>query len=332
MNSIKETSPMKTRLFLNLCLIPLAFCSEVKSEQFHFPQAKATVYVIDENDKPLSDAQVKLVFCLENDNIRIAPSTGLTDVNGRFSAQGFCAGSLGSSINKDGYYMGSANIPRFRDVKDDKWQPWDTTNTTILRKIEKPVAFYGRSFRNLIVPDIQKPCGYDLKLGDWIAPYGKGKASDFILTVERHYENRDNFSVSAVISFSNVLDGIQQTELPKEWKTSMFKWPRLAPEIGYLPTLSAGLKTDLGKGYIDTASDDQAYFFRVRTVEQDGKIVSAFYGEIKGPLRIDARENKTCSMQFTYYLNPTSLDRNMEFDPKQNLFTNLPPSEQPRIP
>ncbi len=29
-------------------------------------------------------------------------------------------------------------------------------------------------------------------------------------------------------------------------------------------------------------------------------------------------------MQMKYYLNPTPNDRNMEFDPSQNLFTNLP--------
>jgi hypothetical protein len=35
---------------------------------------------------------------------------------------------------------------------------------------------------------------------------------------------------------------------------------------------------------------------------------------------------------FTYYLNPTPNDRNMEFDPKQNLFKDLKPMEEVKDP
>src|SRR5204863_9024831 len=60
------------------------------------------------------------------------------------------------------------------------------------------------------------------------------------------------------------------------------------------------------------------YFFRIRTsVHASGKIVSANYGKIYGDF-----------MDFTYYLNPTPNDRNIEFDPKRNLFTNLKANER----
>jgi len=55
------------------------------------------------------------------------------------------------------------------------------------------------------------------------------------------------------------------------------------------------------------------YYFRVRTkVDDRGNIVSAHYGKIYGDF-----------MQFKYYLNPTINDRNVEFDPEQNLMKNL---------
>ncbi len=38
------------------------------------------------------------------------------------------------------------------------------------------------------------------------------------------------------------------------------------------------------------------------------------------------------SSVFSYYLNPTPLDRNMEFDLKQNLFKSQKFTEQPRKP
>ena len=38
------------------------------------------------------------------------------------------------------------------------------------------------------------------------------------------------------------------------------------------------------------------------------------------------------TLRFTYYLNPTPNDRNMEFDPKRNLFQNLKSTEQVNMP
>ena len=67
---------------------------------------------------------------------------------------------------------------------------------------------------------------------------------------------------------------------------------------------------------------NRIYLFRVRTVEDhDGNIVSARYGKIYGDF-----------MQFSYYLNPTPNDRNIEFDPKQNLLGGLSALEQVRVP
>lgn len=76
----------------------------------------------------------------------------------------------------------------------------------------------------------------------------------------------------------------------------------------------------------------QNYFFRIRTVEQDGRIISANYGKIKGGLFLAPAHSKTCKVQLAYYLNPTPLDRNMEWNPKRNLFTGLSFEETPRDP
>ena len=275
---------------------------------------------------------MKFVFAESNNTTAIVKVQGVTKNDGIYSGEGYSDGSYGADITKNGYYRNGLGAPSLDGVVNNQWQPWNPTVKVVLRKIEKPVAMYARSFRELTIPEIQKPCGFDLEAGDWIAPYGKGKVADFIMTLKREYENRDKFNVSVVINFSNPLDGIQEVKLPKEWQCSEFEWPRLAPETGYQPELSAQFGTEPGKGFLDTASDNQAYFFRVRTVEQNGKIVSALYGKIKGGISLEGRETKTCSVAFTYYLNPTSLDRNMKFDLKRNLFTNLPNLEQPRLP
>jgi hypothetical protein len=70
-------------------------------------------------------------------------------------------------------------------------------------------------------------------------------------------------------------------------------------------------------------SKDKRYYFRTRTKVVNGKIVSGLYGKIRDQIRIDPKKKGGfCAVEFTYYLNPTPLDRNMEFDRKKNLFPN----------
>ena len=85
---------------------------------------------------------------------------------------------------------------------------------------------------------------------------------------------------------------------------------------------------------IDTGlRDDQNYFFRVRTVmDENGKIKSALYGKIIGDIAVDVFHSKTPLILFSYCLNPNLNDRNMEFDPKKNLFGRLSPTVQIRTP
>jgi hypothetical protein len=81
-----------------------------------------------------------------------------------------------------------------------------------------------------------------------------------------------------------------------------------------------------------TESEGKAYFFRIRTIVQGGQIISALYGKMSEGFSLAPLASKTCDVQLNYYLNPTALDRNMEFDLKKNLFPKLKDAEQPREP
>jgi hypothetical protein len=54
-------------------------------------------------------------------------------------------------------------------------------------------------------------------------------------------------------------------------------------------------------------------------VDADKKLVRAEYGKIYGPVEITAGSEGKWILSFTYYLNPDGT-RNLEFDPKNNLF------------
>jgi hypothetical protein len=79
------------------------------------------------------------------------------------------------------------------------------------------------------------------------------------------------------------------------------------------------------KPIVTETQADQNYFFRIRTEKDDrGNIVSALYGKIVGDIEFWPNGK----IRFQYCLNSKLNSQAMEFDPKQNLFNNLPPLER----
>jgi hypothetical protein len=161
----------------------------------------------------------------------------------------------------------------------------------------------------LKLPEYNKQIGYDLMIGDWVGPYGKGINSDILFT-ENHADEKSGYTFT--IGFPKEGDGLQEFTLPDRETGSGLRSPHEAPADGYQPKDEQTQMPD----------PHRIYLFRVRTAkDHDGNIVSAHYGKIYGDF-----------MQFTYYLNPTSNDRNIEFDPKQNLLGGLQSFEQVDAP
>jgi len=64
---------------------------------------------------------------------------------------------------------------------------------------------------------------------------------------------------------------------------------------------------------VTESTDDQhyLYYFCIRTQTNEvGQVTNALYGKIYGQI----------NGSFTYFLNPTPNDRNVEHDPKRNVF------------
>jgi hypothetical protein len=75
------------------------------------------------------------------------------------------------------------------------------------------------------------------------------------------------------------------------------------------------------------------YVFRVRSVTNEmGIVTNAYFGKFSSDIEYGGASAKGSYLKFTYYLNPTPNDRNLEFDPKRNLFTDLKPTEQVTSP
>lgn len=322
---------LKTRL---LVLVAAVACVAAAFDHLERPLAKVSVRVVNENQAPIGGAAVKVDLRnrLTGADVFV---TRETDSDGRFTAEGGATpASIGNEITKDGYYEGWVDIPKFSKIDSltNHCLPWNQTYTTVLRPIGTPVALYAKSTWATL-PAAGQPCGYDLQVGDWVAPSGKGKIADLLLTYSGHFVNLDDVDVAVTLRFSNPGDGIQPAGLPAEWAYSAFRWPRAAPETGYTPTHVSHFGHASRSANFDINETDQtAYWFRVRTVEKNGHIVSALYGKIRGGLALAPHGQTTCSVHLRYYLNPTPLDRNLEWDPKRDLLPGLRYDERPREP
>ena len=319
------------------CLILVGFgmfLLSTSAEAF-LKTAKVTGLIVDENGEPVDGAEVGVGFERDTGSgTKISGKRGVTSVDGRFTAANSCNGHISYGANKDGYYR-SNNVYDFQNIGFMGWQPWNPELKLVLRKIENPIPMYARNsrFANLKIPKTGEEIGFDLMHFDWVAPYGGGSHADVILKLERRVVDRTDFDSTLTISFPNRFDGIQTIKEELEYG-SEFKLPRYAPENGYKDRLIFIESRKPGKRVtrnVDFLRGDVNYIFRVRSEEKDGKLVRAMYGKIQGPLIFDAVFSDTASISFKYYLNP-DYTRNLEFDPKRNLFGSLPDLEQVREP
>lgn len=243
-------------------------------------------------------------------------------------------GDCGYGIyNVSGYYSTRSLQYQFSNVKNARWEPWSPVVDLVLKPILNPIPLYGRKVGELTapltLPSLGKPCGFDLIGGDWVKPYGKGLRSDLIFTLHEIKPVKDimqAFEYRLEITFSNEGDGLQSVLVPLlPHEGSDLRLPRYAPASGYEAKLvkQIGRPAD-GEPMYPSTREDQNYFVRVRTVlDEKGNIKSALYGKILGDISCFVGSSSTGLLRFAYCLNPTSLDRNLEFDPKKNLFGDL---------
>ena len=225
-----------------------------------------------------------------------------------------------------GYYSTRNLLYKFKEMKDGRWEPWNPVVDVVLKPVIKPIPMYARKIGGggpVEIPELNKPFGFDLMVGDWVAPHGKGKSSDIIFTLKElvpFAASTKPFDYVLAGTFSNKGDGIQSV-FAAPHKGSDLRLPRYAPEGGYEPKLEKQMAIFAeGKPMKNDTREDQNYFFRVRTVlDEQGRIKSALYGKISGDIKFGVNR----VLRFSYYLNPTSLDPNLEFDPQRNLFTRL---------
>lgn len=301
-------------------IILISILTAIPSFAFGYPSIKVTARVLNEQGQPIQDANVHVSYEISKkggwgtDNFG---KEGLSDSNGLFISQAKASARIGVTVRKEGYYY-SRHKYEFKSTSGillRKWEPWNPIIEVVLKRKRNPVPMFSKYLDWISVPELNKPIGFDLEVGDWVSPNGKGKVSDFIFNVKSISRSWTDYECNYTLTFSNKYDGIQEFVFTKE-DQSMYRWPFEAPEDNYEPVIKKFRNDTRENGYKTNEKKNINYIFRVRSkVDKDGHIVESNYGKIEGEIRIVPGK-----INFLYSYNPDGT-RNLENDNKKNLFT-----------
>ena len=310
-------------------------------------------YVIDSvSQKPVPGIKVSASF--SNDNgwrawIESAPiyhDDQFTDENGYCELKGKTnIGICGCYVRcqSGGYYAG-----RGRDFKFEEktlfgtWQPDNLVATIRLDRVENPIPLWVKRVGS--IDRIVSAAGhwngtnmifrYDFVKSDYLPPDGKGEMADMVVesflsnfVVTNVYRTTKTFyDITNKISFPGIGNGV----VPIVARAGDGIRLRIAHANNYErdAVVKCGIQKVVdgpnvfGK-YYSESNTERCYSFRIRSkYDAGGNLVGAYYGKIYGDFQIVGTLENGCKAEFLYYLNLTSLDRNLEWDMKTNLCPN----------
>jgi len=308
-------------LFLCAIFTPL---SEGK-DRFSSP-VEIIFHVEDENGDPVKGATVEGYFWSPYTHDAVGDEFNLrTDEEGNCLVRGKGYSSIAGVVQADGYYRTEFNISLGDKNVAREAGYWSLQETAVILKgIRNPISMYAK--RVVVdIPEQNTPIGFDMEKGDWVMPYGKGSVSDFNVSYATQQEAVHQYAKEMVFSVPTPYGGFVVKKLD-EFSTFVSDYD--APTDGYVIEYSFEQKRSPEQIQVHKANRDNEYFaVRTRVVTNDvGEIISANYSKIYGPIQYALWRNQKY-LEFIYYFNPTPNDRNLEFDPQQNLFGKLPSGE-----
>ena len=270
------------------------------------PRSRIAVMVVDDIGNPVTGAYVNAWSYWKSGGI-----VGITDTNGLFRYEDHVHREIGYTVRKKGHYdsIGEAWWPKTR------YQVPETNLVVVLKRIVEPLSMECRSVV-LKFPELNGSFGFDLSVGDWVFPYGKGSQTDLLIAEKNDFTSWNDFSLSVQIAFTNALDGIQPFTARKGYDLrlkSKLLSPQIAPWSGYTNSVLCWIR-DLPRSRVCSSFDENVnYIFRVRTkVDAFGAITSANVGWIQGDFMCSPSSDQKGEVSFTYYYNPDPHSRSLE--------------------
>ena len=273
-----------------------------------------------------------------------------TDTNGTTVVKFNCTSSdFGWHVEADGYYRSESHREHFKG--EDMIVP-PAFGYVILHEHEKhgeitlyrkknpqPMYAYTREVERQS-PIANGRYGFDLERFDWLPPLGKGEIADFYYIRDRKDIENVNMAMSKgngyrLMSFRNgtpnfpiVGDVIGRIEFDEKCGAyvkkctgnenfpSTYEADTNKTYVSDIPIRIVAQKGNvwLHEGKVVESDEYMVIRSRVKCDEQ-GKIVSANYSKLIGPVRFGSSVDISQSV-----FNPRPNDTNLEFDPARNLY------------
>lgn len=316
------------------------------------PMGKITLRATDDTQKPVSGVTAglgwsKVVMLGTVPNIQPVGDQGKTDENGFYTSSGGAMPFVEYNLQKEGFYNSYGKY-KFTEIKDNQSLPWNPTVDVALRPVVNPIAMYAKRYFEIVLPVSE--VGYDLIKGDFVAPHGQGEVADCVLSATgmqegEHGKVGKRIRIDGAITFLGDFNGIEPILSGDLTLESVFIWPRYAPRQGYEQKsyayhYSSEVKAAHGKSRpvvnrIETRTPDVThFFFRIRSEKNpDGSFKSALYGKMPAPESFalftprGSKDKKLKTTLFSFYVNPTRNDLNMEYNAKDNHTLSHPHEE-----
>lgn len=197
---------------------------------------------------------------------------GRTDNQGVFTAEGRVEERVAIISDEPGWYPSRAehNFYHYKDfsnIVDDRWLPWNPTNTIVVREKRNPVEMFNPIADINVIRDIpqiplDEPIGFDCEQYDWLPPHGTGTTADFTVEITSTVNGTNELRLAAVdegggfIVKPVLLDG-----------GSRFVTEYEAPETGYEEEFI------LSESWIPTIVKGQQQYHRWCSLEEPQYIV-----------------------------------------------------------
>jgi hypothetical protein len=328
MNARKNIS----KLFLVLIFLPLGACGD--------PEQKFRVEIVDESYTPMNGVEVAAWFNRQGKNSPLDSYkvTGFTDADGLVELKGETVWYQTSvSAQPEGFYKSIKYDHWTVKRKGDHWEPWPVEVKLVMKKIVNPHPMYalkpGTGMKFEFPKSSDGPVGFDLLERDWLPPHGVGKHPDFLIWFQRKDPDASGHFPEGTmqLTFSNPNDGILPVFAAAEGGSILWS-PGYAPVSGYLAKAEFSSHPHNDGIHPGLSFERRTWVFRVRTqMDAQGKVVSGMYGKIQGAPEVIFFSSGP-AFRMTYYVNGESNQRGLEWDRKNNLFSELPQKHWPRNP
>ena len=314
-----------TRIIILLVVMTLSFAG-CASERFR-------VTVTDGDGMPVSNAVISLGFSAGH--VVFAPGRSY-DYEARTDARGKAeiifngrSSQFGWDVKADGYYRSGPHDETLK-VEVTQVPPIFYTVTMLEHEKERSVTIWRRinpqpmySYRlseacgNAInkVPVKNGRYGFDLKLGAWLPPFGKGEVADFYYVRNIGEEPMSDGSV-AWLEFDAGCGAYFGKQTGCKEFPSTYCANTNAVFRNRLPFMFAKKDSeDKRIDWRDIATGDEYMVLRTRVkLDPDGNVIEANYSKILGPFRFGYAVESPCVV-FNHRVN----DSNLESDCRRNM-------------